>query len=475
MNVRKDGSLTEKSYLIEWPARIHMALEAKNYIQTVLFVGVVLIFLTTHKHKKTENIERIRIDHSLGHGKLENTINKPVITDTSSTTTSTIHAPTIHAPTTNAPTTNAPTTNSPTTNTPTTQPIPAAEKQSNSQKQTPPKRYPEIIGLGVRKCGTGAFQTFFCEHPDILCTTDQREVHYWGGKFITRGYKWYLDHWPSKGRYGKLLFEKSPSYFHKWGAAANLNKVLGSGSNQVSGKNQSESKPKFIVILCDPEKRAYSDYTQRLQEVKLNHPLLRVESFPASVGRAVEDVGLELSKLKNQLDSPEANSTSDVILKSVKKFKVMFDPQVYMNTPRKSYVPDIISTGLYSSHLQEWFHYFDQSSFIFIDGSELTKNPNKVFPEVQSQLGLTPFFNSTSFKKDSESGFYCLKDPRVCAHSPGKGRTSSKAAKKSWKYQNDHKPGILKVLKRFYTEPNQELNKLLNRTFLWSKHRGEVS
>ena len=147
------------------------------------------------------------------------------------------------------------------------------------------------------------------------------------------------------------------------------------------------------------------------------------------------------------------------------------------------YLPDIVSTGLYNIMLADWLHFFPLKNFIIIDGAQVTHKPNLLFPIIQEKLALKQnFFTNTSFKKDFISGFYCLEvkknssshdspstntTRKVCAHSPGKGRTSSKAARKSWKYTHDMTDEMKKMLKEFYAEPNRDLVETLGRNFTW--------
>ena len=75
------------------------------------------------------------------------------------------------------------------------------------------------------------------------------------------------------------------------------------------------------------------------------------------------------------------------------------------NYPKAS----MISDGLYSIHIKEWFKCgFKQSQILIINGDEFITNPSKIILEVQQFMGLAPVIKEENFKLNDENGLFCF-------------------------------------------------------------------
>ena len=310
-------------------------------------------------------------------------------------------------------------------------------------------KLPEFIGIGARKCGTGAFRDFFCQHPEISCSR-KAELHFWlDARFGMKKVKNYKSEFLPFDS-GQKLFEKSPSYLHHVGAPRHIKTVYAA---------ENSTYPTFILIVCDPVKRSYSDFIQRREEeLKWRHNKVKLQDFRSSIKTGLEDVKKTL---------PNYNFSD---INSILKFKDDFTSKTYSKTNRLSYLPDIITTGLYNLHLKDWMQYFSKRNFIVIDGTKFLTNPSEILDQVQTNLNLSNYFTQEKFLEDVETGLYCLKSKEnektgKCLKKLNKGRSNSNSGKEKRKKQLT--PEISSMLQDFYKPFNDDLKDLFNLSFTW--------
>ena len=104
------------------------------------------------------------------------------------------------------------------------------------------RRFPDVIIIGVRKCGTTALKQFLTTHPLIKAARD--EVYFFD-KYFERGLRWYISRMPMTNE-NEVTLEKTASYF----VTSTMPKNLYNLSRNV----------KLILIVRHPITRTVSDY-----------------------------------------------------------------------------------------------------------------------------------------------------------------------------------------------------------------------
>ena len=104
------------------------------------------------------------------------------------------------------------------------------------------RRFPDVIIIGVRKCGTTALKHFLTIHPLIKAARD--EVYFFD-KYFERGLRWYISRMPMTNE-NEVTLEKTASYF----VTSAMPKHLYNLSRNV----------KLILIVRHPITRTVSDY-----------------------------------------------------------------------------------------------------------------------------------------------------------------------------------------------------------------------
>ncbi|XP_070538238.1 heparan sulfate glucosamine 3-O-sulfotransferase 1-like [Ptychodera flava] len=263
------------------------------------------------------------------------------------------------------------------------------------------KRLPQVIIAGVRKCGTGTLVRFLNMHPNVAVTT--REIHYFDNRY-DQSMEWYLN----KMQYSTPLqvpTEKTPTYFFRPYDAPQ--KILKALSKDV----------KIIVILCDPIRRAVSEYLQFFRVY--NKTDINIPYFPKYLAQTFEESVID-----------EFNEI-----------------RVYN---------EIVEAGIYVKYVLRWMEYFPSKQLLYIDGEKFKVDPAAELRRVEKFVSLKPFFRREHFFLDPTKGFYCLKYPGKSCMNKSKGRAHP-----------DIDQQVLKALCMYYTPYDKALESTLKRKFLW--------
>jgi hypothetical protein len=114
---------------------------------------------------------------------------------------------------------------------------------------------PTFVIAGAQKCGTSSLSATLRRHPAFFMATP-KELHFFDRHF-DRGVSWYEDQFNPAPRH-RQLGEATPSYLYDADARARLGATL--------------PGCKFVVILRDPVKRAYSHYWHTHRRGQENQP-----------------------------------------------------------------------------------------------------------------------------------------------------------------------------------------------------------
>ncbi|XP_071478822.1 heparan sulfate glucosamine 3-O-sulfotransferase 1-like [Diadema antillarum] len=244
-------------------------------------------------------------------------------------------------------------------------PIDWKTNSSAAEKLECRNRLPDVIGIGVSKCGTGALSFFLDMHPYLVHSHKPKEVYFWNDNF-NRGMDWYRDIMPVSSKY-QLTMEKTPTYIRDKRVPLLIKSML-------------PSTTKFIVVVRDPVLRLVSSYVHNI--VTGGKPLKR----------ALNPAGFKKTFLSNKGDVKETNTA--------------------------------LRHGLYDELLRAWLEVFPRDRFLVVDGHQLETNPLPVLQEVEYFLALPKYFDESKIYFDKTKGFYCkhqLDGEDVCMRE-GKGR-----------------------------------------------------
>lgn len=117
---------------------------------------------------------------------------------------------------------------------------------------------------------------------------------------------------------------------------------------------------------------------------------------------------------------------------------------------------EIVNTGVYSSHLENWMKFFPLEQIHFINGELLFRDPVQEIKKVEKFLGLKPFIDEKLFYFNKTKGFPCSA-PTVSGCLSNTGSPLHPAV-------NDD---VVELLRDFYRPFNEEFYSVVRRNFAW--------
>lgn len=197
-------------------------------------------------------------------------------------------------------------------------------------------KLPEFLILGAQKGGTTSLYRWLAEHPDFR-SASTKEVHYFDNRY-DQGLAWYRRHFPARWNRGAgtVTGEATPSYLFAPAVPGRVAETL--------------PNARFVVLLRDPVKRAYSHY----------HHNVRMEREPRPFAQAVEEECAALDAA-----GPEPDET---------------------RFPRNAYV----ERGLYARQLERWFRHVDHERLMILFSEDLFARSAEMLARVAEFVGLAP-------------------------------------------------------------------------------------
>lgn len=241
---------------------------------------------------------------------------------------------------------------------------------SQRPKTPAQKRLPDIIGIGEKKCGTGAMMRFLAQHP-LVETADTVETMFFSyPDRYQRGLEYYKELLPQAYSH-QLIAEKSPGYFQIPGV---LDKIKAHVPNA-----------KFILSLCDPTNRAFSDFVH-IHEKRLTNK----ENTSVIADLFHQNVVMFLESFSNSTKSIDkrANIAEEACRKG------------------RSYC--IFSRGIYFPHLSKWQNTFNESQLLVLNGERWMTNPGELLEDELDFLKLPKLITRDDFVKNPQNGLFCI-------------------------------------------------------------------
>jgi len=203
------------------------------------------------------------------------------------------------------------------------------------------KTLPDFLIIGCEKCGTTSLYDYLIQHSKII-SSQQKEVEFFASPQYSLGIHWYKSHFPTKfKKRKKLTGEAYPNTIFYPLAPQRVKKHL--------------PRAKFIVLLRNPVKRAYSAWNMHFN-------------------RKFTDLTFEESLERENQE-----------FKNIRQ--KFIENERYWNTEyiRHAY----LAKSIYADQLKEWFKYFPREQFLIIITEDLKKTPTKVLSQVFNFLDIS--------------------------------------------------------------------------------------
>jgi hypothetical protein len=195
--------------------------------------------------------------------------------------------------------------------------------------------------IGAQKAGTSSFYNWISQHPEIEGPEEMKDTHFFTlNRYFQKGNDW-LESFYNHKKGAKVRLQGAVNYIY-----------LEEAPVKIFSYNP---ESKFILILRDPAKRAFSAF------------------------KYFEKLGVEKRLFDQSLKDESINPTSD-------------DDFRYNLT--------YIGHGYYYKQLQLWLQYFKKEQFCILIYEELFKNPEKYIQQVFEFLEVDAGFKPSLVRKN---------------------------------------------------------------------------
>lgn len=202
---------------------------------------------------------------------------------------------------------------------------------------------PTFLVIGAQKCGTTSLHAYLNQHP-LFFGSNPKELHYFDEKIhfgATR--EWYEGHF--RGPEGSFYFESSPGYLYRPGVCEQIHAY--------------DPDMRFIVLLRDPVKRAYSAYNHYRYsfdkgESRIERQRLKKQNRPPGI-RTYEEF------FENRTSFPGFREALDIELKGI--------------VDNAFYDPALLRRGIYIDQLEKYWRLFGEEKVCVIGFNEFIRDP----------------------------------------------------------------------------------------------------
>jgi len=201
------------------------------------------------------------------------------------------------------------------------------------------RRWPDFFIIGAMKAGTTTLHDYLEEHKNIFMVDPKEPGYFSQPKVFSKGDDWYLSLYDSAEK-NQLLGDGSTCY-SRWPTYPDV-------PNRIFERNPNA---KFIYIVRDPVKRAYSHYRHRMEEIAA--------------------FGGEHISFETAIETDE----------------------------------EMLMAGNYAVQIKQFLEYYPLDSFYILDFEELINMPENVLKGIFEFLGIKDIdIKNTSHKMSNQSG-----------------------------------------------------------------------
>lgn len=214
---------------------------------------------------------------------------------------------------------------------------------------------PSFMIIGAQKGGTSSLYYYLAQHPKLIAPV-KKELHYFDTFKPTPSCA-YSRCFPKSYFTTKKSFEATPRYIYYPGTAKKISEY--------------NPKMKFIVMLRDPAKRAFSAWNMYGQLAKNKSLVNKSEKL-------------------NRMNDKE-QQYSFFFKGDFPSFEDCVEYELSESFDSSIIEPSIIRRGYYKEQIEEYLKYFELSSFLFIDFDMFKNETIKVLNEVSDFLSIERF------------------------------------------------------------------------------------
>ncbi|HQQ87570.1 MAG TPA: sulfotransferase [Smithellaceae bacterium] len=293
--------------------------------------------------------------------------------------------------------------------------------------------YPQFFIIGLQKCGTTALASYLQKHPDVLMSIP-KEPHYFDTFYTEMNLNEYIRRCFGHRKNENILGEATPFYLRVPWALERLARHF--------------PHAKYIALLRNPIERAYS-------------------SWWMYYSRAMEPFNFK-EAIKLCLEQQEFAQMTEESWK-----KIMIASRRGETIHYRPYLND----GYYAQCLNKFFQYFDAKQLLIIKTEEFNQDTASVMKEVYGFLGLDCREGEIFEKYNEAYGssarriFKLAKNAGLLRFTQSVPYSVRSRIKKTLSKMGDKKPAMDPEMRawlaRHYAPYNLDLEKLLNRKFVW--------
>jgi hypothetical protein len=214
---------------------------------------------------------------------------------------------------------------------------------------------PSFLIIGTQKGGTTSLHEYLIQHPKLIAPV-KKELHFFDTKNTITNY---LNNFPKEYFTNSISFESTPRYMYYPDAGKKIFNF--------------NPKMKFIVLLRNPVKRAFSAWNMYSQMKSDFH----LQKFFKDSER-----NNHLEKIHSLLYENDFPS-----------FKQWVDIETGKDFDEELIEPSIIRRGYYKEQIDYYLKYFPKKQFLFIETESLKNETLTILNSVSDFLGIKPFNN----------------------------------------------------------------------------------
>lgn len=269
------------------------------------------------------------------------------------------------------------------------------------------KFLPKAVCIGVTKSGTGALRMFLGAHPDIdIGPGKSPELGVWEKPSVNffdlhyeDGLEWYRNKMPCSEP-SHIVIDHTPQYFKKEYVPKRVYMF--------------NSTIRLLLVIREPISRTVSQYLQMKQGRPNFDQELDIESF------LLDDSGRKIDKENNA-----------------------------------------ISQSSYVLHIKKWLNVFKLQQIYIVNGDEFRQNPLRQLKEMETFLGVKPYFTSDIVYYNETRGFYCIKTTE-------NGKGFQCGGENKGRTHPELKKSTLDQLADFFEPYNKKLFRTIGKRFNWT-------
>ena len=214
---------------------------------------------------------------------------------------------------------------------------------------------PTFIIIGTQKGGTSSLYYYLNQHPKLIAP-ENKELHYFDNlKIATK--KSYINKFPKSYFTNKKSFEATPRYLYYPDAAKKIHDF--------------NPNMKFIVMLRDPAKRAFSAWNMYKQLSKNES----VVNNSRVLGKQNEKEQQYKFFYKNEFPT----------------FNKCIDFELSDNFDNSIIEPSIVRRGYYKEQIETYLQFFNLDSFMFIDFDTFKNDTINCLNKISNFLSISSF------------------------------------------------------------------------------------